>query len=78
VTHNFQLQQLPWGSPSPYHLSTNGNCYLGDDSIIIRIMMQLMPVIIAIQEADIRRITIQSQPEQIVLQDPILKNPSQK
>jgi hypothetical protein len=32
-----------------------------------------MPVILAIQEAEIRRIAVQSQPRQIVLQDPISK-----
>jgi hypothetical protein len=37
-----------------------------------------MPVILAIQEAEIRRIVVRSQPEQIVLETPILKNPSQK
>jgi hypothetical protein len=37
-----------------------------------------MPVILAIQEAEIRRIKFQSQPGQIVPQDLILKNPSQK
>jgi hypothetical protein len=36
----------------------------------------LMPVILATQEAAIRRIAVQSQPRQIVLQDPTLKNPS--
>jgi hypothetical protein len=30
----------------------------------------------ATQEAEIRRIAVLSQPRQIVLQDPILKNPS--
>jgi hypothetical protein len=35
-------------------------------------------VILATQEVEIRRITVQSQPRQIVLQDLILKNPSQK
>jgi hypothetical protein len=38
----------------------------------------LTPVILAIQEAEIRKIIVQSQPGQIVLRDPILKNPSQK
>jgi hypothetical protein len=38
----------------------------------------LMPVILATEEAEIRRITVQSQPRQIVPQDPISKNPSQK
>jgi hypothetical protein len=33
----------------------------------------LMPVILAIQEAEIRRIAVQSQPGQIVLRDPISK-----
>jgi hypothetical protein len=37
-----------------------------------------MPIILATQEAEIRWIVVQSQPGQIVLQDPILKNPSQK
>jgi hypothetical protein len=38
----------------------------------------LMPVILDTQEAEIRRIAVQSQPRQIVLQDPISRNPSQK
>jgi hypothetical protein len=38
----------------------------------------LTPVILATQEAEIRRTTGQSQTGQIVLQDPILKNPLQK
>jgi hypothetical protein len=33
-----------------------------------------MPIILATQEAEIRRIVVQSQPGQIVLQDPISKN----
>jgi hypothetical protein len=37
-----------------------------------------MPVILATQEEEIRRITVQSQPQQDSLGDPILKNPSQK
>jgi hypothetical protein len=37
-----------------------------------------MPVILAIQEAEMRRIVVRSQPGKIVLQDPISKNPSQK
>jgi hypothetical protein len=38
-----------------------------------------MPVILATQETEIiRRITVRSQPGQIVPQDPISKNPSQK
>jgi hypothetical protein len=37
-----------------------------------------MPVILAIQEAKIRKMEVQSQPGQIVLLDHILKNPSQK
>jgi hypothetical protein len=32
-----------------------------------------MPVILATQEAEIRRIVVQGQPKQIVLQDPILE-----
>jgi hypothetical protein len=36
-----------------------------------------MPIILATQEAEIRRIEVQSQPRQIV-RDSILKNPSQK
>jgi hypothetical protein len=40
--------------------------------------LSLTPVIIATQEAEIRRIAVQSQPPQIVLRDPISKNPSQK
>jgi hypothetical protein len=35
----------------------------------------LTPVILATQEAEIRRIMVQSQPEQIVLREPILKKP---
>jgi hypothetical protein len=38
----------------------------------------LMPVILATQEADIRRIKVQSQPQSNSWGDPILKNPSQK
>jgi hypothetical protein len=38
----------------------------------------LTPVIPATQEAEIRRITVQSQCRQIVLRDTISKNPSQK
>jgi hypothetical protein len=38
----------------------------------------LTPIILATQEAEIRRIVVQSQSGQIVLRDPILKNPSQK
>jgi hypothetical protein len=37
-----------------------------------------MPVILASQEAVIRRIAVGSQPWQIVPGDPISKNPSQK
>jgi hypothetical protein len=33
-----------------------------------------MPVILATQEAEIRRITIRSEPRQTVPRDPILKN----
>jgi hypothetical protein len=36
------------------------------------------PVILATQKAEIRRITVQSQPRQTVWRDPISKNPSQK
>jgi hypothetical protein len=35
-----------------------------------------MPVILATQEAEIRRITVQSQPRQIVWETPFRKNPS--
>jgi hypothetical protein len=35
----------------------------------------LMPVILATQEPEIRRISVQSQPWQIVLRDPISKKP---
>jgi hypothetical protein len=35
-----------------------------------------MPVILATQEAEIRRMEVQSQPRQIVPRDPISKNPS--
>jgi hypothetical protein len=37
----------------------------------------LMPVILATQEAEIRRIVVRSQVGQIVPREPILKNPSQ-
>jgi hypothetical protein len=37
-----------------------------------------MPVILVTQEAEIRRISVESQPKLIVLPDPILKSPSQK
>jgi hypothetical protein len=37
-----------------------------------------MPVILATQEADIRRITVRSQPRQIVLETLSRKYPSQK
>jgi hypothetical protein len=36
------------------------------------------PIILATQEAEIRRIEVQSQPRQIVPKDPISKNLSQK
>jgi hypothetical protein len=38
----------------------------------------LTHVILATQEAEIRRIMVQSQPGKIVPRDPISKNPSQK
>jgi hypothetical protein len=38
----------------------------------------LMPVILATQEAEIRRITVQSQPRQIVLKTLSRKHPSTK
>jgi hypothetical protein len=38
----------------------------------------LMPVILATQEAEVRRITDQSQPMQIVLEEPISKRPFTK
>jgi hypothetical protein len=37
-----------------------------------------LSIILATQEAEIRRIVLQSQPRQIVPRDPIWKNPSQK
>jgi hypothetical protein len=37
-----------------------------------------MPVILVIQEAEIRRIVVRSQPGQIVLRDPISNNPITK
>jgi hypothetical protein len=37
-----------------------------------------MPVILATQETEIRRIVVQSQPGQKVPRDPISRNPSQK
>jgi hypothetical protein len=37
-----------------------------------------MPVILITKEAEIRRISVQSQPQQIVLRDPILKNHHEK
>jgi hypothetical protein len=37
-----------------------------------------MPVILAIQEAEIRRIVVRSQTRQIVSQDPISKKPFTK
>jgi hypothetical protein len=37
-----------------------------------------MPVILATQEAEIRRVTVLSQPEANSLQDPISKNPVTK
>jgi hypothetical protein len=38
----------------------------------------LVAVILATQEKEIRRITVQSQPEEIVQKDPILKKPITK
>jgi hypothetical protein len=38
----------------------------------------LTPVILAAQEAEIRRIAVQSQTRQMVPRDPISKSPSQK
>jgi hypothetical protein len=38
----------------------------------------IMPVILATQETEIKRITVQSQPSQIVLRDPILEKPFTK
>jgi hypothetical protein len=38
----------------------------------------LTPAILATQEAEIRRVTVQSQPRQIVLRNPILKKPFTK
>jgi hypothetical protein len=38
----------------------------------------LMPIILATQEVEIRKITVGSQPRQIVPQEPVSKNPSQK
>jgi hypothetical protein len=38
----------------------------------------LIPVILATQEAEIRRITVQSQPRQIVLRPCLKKYPTQK
>jgi hypothetical protein len=38
----------------------------------------LMPIILTTEEADLRRITVGSQPQAVNLQDPISKNPSQK
>jgi hypothetical protein len=37
-----------------------------------------MPVILATEEAEIRRITVQSQPRQISSQDPVSKIPNTK
>jgi hypothetical protein len=37
-----------------------------------------MPIILASQEAEIKRISVQIQPREIVPLDPISKNPSQK
>jgi hypothetical protein len=37
-----------------------------------------MPVILATQEAEIRRVAVQSQPRQIVCKTYLEKNPSQK
>jgi hypothetical protein len=38
----------------------------------------LTPIILATEEAEIRKVVVLSQPGQIVLRDLILKNPSQK
>jgi hypothetical protein len=41
-------------------------------------LWRLTPVILATQEAEIRRITVRSQPWANSSRDPILKNPSRK
>jgi hypothetical protein len=49
--------------------------------ILIKIIARLwwlMPVILATQEAEIRRIMVQGQPRQIVYETLFQKNPSQK
>jgi hypothetical protein len=46
--------------------------------IVLNRVPVLAPVILATQEAEIRRITVQNQPKQIVLQMLSRKNPSQK
>jgi ribosomal protein L44E len=58
----------------PYFSSVCPHCRKGKEAGHQR----LMPVILAPQEVEIRRITVRSQPRQIVHKTPSQKNPSQK
>jgi hypothetical protein len=61
--------------------SSSLSTYSGVDFNIEELLCQapwITSVILATRETEIRRIAVQSQPKQIVPQDPILKNPAQE
>jgi hypothetical protein len=62
-----------WSFISPAKQSYSAQNRLKSNSML---GTDLTPVILATQEAEIRRIVVPSQPEQIVPWDPILKDPS--